>query len=344
MIVNSSSAEVTVAPDGSDTIDGAASLALAAGLAVRVQKVADGVWAVIAKTEVGTSSGFERDDSRQFRLLRARRRPIPSCGKKRGAKGLAARKITVGDALPAVANSGIGDIHFFTRGVAAGGSLSWRDISDTSTTIDSAESGDIGLYLTSAAGWVRVGNLITGGPALAAVRTVAHGLRDRLVVSLTQGDFYGGSVANIQGTYHINVQSAPGAFPTANIVQLWVGDGSSRVLAQGWDPDETQRILEFEIDQTVAENLVANDLVTIGNDLAVQVRLIAPGPVELYRGDFDFPLIQKPADVAFDLRTAAGTIATPALGDRVFFSDENQSGDPPAIHSGERSGNGYGAR
>ena len=231
----------------------------------------------------------------------------------------------VANALPAVANHNTGDLIVIGRGGAT--AVPFREVDAPADELNATVAGDVMMLL--AAGWSRIGNLFSGGIAAAAARAIAEANRDRLMVELTQGDFYGGSAAAIRGTYHINVQSMPGAFPTANIVQIWVGDpGISRVLAQAWDPAETQRILQFEIDATISDNLQANDLLTLGTELGIEIRLIAPGSVEVYRGGFDFPLIEEPSSVAFDIRSHASQIATPASGDRFFFTDENQSGDP----------------
>ena len=54
---NRSSAVLTVAADGSDTIDGSPELSVPAGEAVRLQKVAAGAWITIADTQKGTVSG-----------------------------------------------------------------------------------------------------------------------------------------------------------------------------------------------------------------------------------------------------------------------------------------------
>ena len=73
---------------------------------------------------------------------------------------LLAARITVGNTLPGAAETNVGDVHVFTLPVLDG--LAWRDIADQSTVIDSAQAGDIGLYLTGL-GWVRVGNVLSGG-------------------------------------------------------------------------------------------------------------------------------------------------------------------------------------
>ena len=65
--------------------------------------------------------------------------------------------IGAGTTLPATSASNDGDVRIFTQDVASG--LSWRDISDTTTTITSASGGDVALYLGTRLGWTRVGNI-----------------------------------------------------------------------------------------------------------------------------------------------------------------------------------------
>lgn len=73
---------------------------------------------------------------------------------------LDAARIDAGNSLPAASLSNVGDVHVFTQDVASG--LSWRDISDPSTTITAAIAGDVGLYIDRV-GWTRVGNILRRG-------------------------------------------------------------------------------------------------------------------------------------------------------------------------------------
>lgn len=73
---------------------------------------------------------------------------------------LDAARIDAGNSLPADSLSNVGDIHVFTQDVASG--LTWRDISDPSTTITAADAGDVALYIDRV-GWTRVGNILRRG-------------------------------------------------------------------------------------------------------------------------------------------------------------------------------------
>lgn len=57
VIANESTAVLTIGADGSDTIDGLPELSVPAGEAVRVQKVADGIWIIVADTRRGDDAG-----------------------------------------------------------------------------------------------------------------------------------------------------------------------------------------------------------------------------------------------------------------------------------------------
>ena len=343
---NGSSVDQTVNPNGTDRIGGGAALTLAPGRAVRLQKVASGQWVVIADTkdEVGSGAAFMPTKVNLYEAVKAifvhntavsaddpnseldfaagaagaladnsiapgKARANAVSEKKAWRERLASSSIgLVANALPAVANHNTGDTLIIGRGGET--VVPFREVAAPADELTDTVAGDVMMLL--AAGWTRIGNLFSGSPAAAAARAIAEANRDRLMVSLTQGDFYGGSAAAIQGTYHINVESMPGAFPTANVVQVWIGDpGISRVLAQTWRPADVQRNLEFEISALVADNLATNGLVDIGDELGVEIRLIAPGGIELYREGFQFPVIAKPASARSRFERAVG--ASPAV-------------------------------
>ena len=362
VLANRSSAALTITPNGADRINGTGSLAVPAGEAVKLQKYTTGRWAVIADSGKGSGgSDFAPTKANLYEAVKAiflhntavsaddanneldfavgaagaladnSIAPIKALAEGDSADVTAARQKAwrqrlgsssiglVANALPAVAAHNTGDTLIIGRGGAT--VVPFREVDEPATELTDTVAGDVMMLL--AAGWTRIGNLFSGGIAAAAAQASANALRDRLVVSLTQGNFYGGNADDIQETYHINVQSMPGAFSTANIVQIWIGDpGISRVVSQTWDPEQTQRVVEFEIDATVANNLASNNLLTIGDELGIELRLIAPGSVELYREAFDFPLIAKPAtvgtvdqtarDAAAAARAVADAATTPA--------------------------------
>ena len=327
---NGSTADQSIRPNGADTIGGNAGLTIAPGRVVTLRKVATGVWIIATDTKDetgGDGAAFMPSKANLYEAVKAifvhnsavsADDPNNELDFAAGAAGaladnsippikiLANRDVDkksfrarvgsvsvvgVANELPAVANHNVNDLAIVWRGGAT--TVPFRELDAPAVELTDTVAGDlIQLY---PAGWTRVSNLFSGGIAAAAARDIAESNRDRLMVSLTQGDFYGGSAAAIQGTYHINVESMPGAFPTANKVEVWIGDpGISRVLSQSWSPAEIQRNLEFEIDATVADNIATNGLVDIGDELGIEIRLIAPGAVELYRKGFDFPVIVEP--------------------------------------------------
>lgn len=333
VISNQGAGDLTIDGNGAETINGRATLVLTdLGRTVRLQKVANGAWITIADTKdeqgsSGTSfsptkanlysavkaifshnTAVTPDDANNEldvatgaaatiadnSIVPAKAQAGTAAQKKAWRARLSSSQISqVSAALPALANHNTNDFIIVGRGGDT--VVTFVDLDDPSTQLTRTVAGDLLLLLSNR--WTRVGNLFSGGIAAASAKAIAEANRDRLMVALTQGDFYGGSDEAIEGTYHLNVESMPGAFPTANKVEVWIGDpGISRVLSQTWVPAQTQRNLEFEISPSVADNLETNGLVTIGDELGVELRLIAPGDVELYRGGFDFPIIAAPPD------------------------------------------------
>ena len=89
-----------------------------------------------------TPEKFDDDTAEKRRVFRA---------------AIEAAHIGAGTTLPTAALSNVGDVWIFPQDVSSG--LSWRDISDVSAEITSAEAGDVGLYLPRS-GWVRSGNIL----------------------------------------------------------------------------------------------------------------------------------------------------------------------------------------
>ena len=298
-VANGSAATAhSIAREGAgQTIEGGnGPLALPAGQSLTIQKVNTSEWELIADTsKAAATTGGALSLST----------PLTDAQKKAWRAHLGAWHLDFTDdsTLPAIANYNGPD--GVILGASGDTSVGFRDISELGTVLTAGVAGDLMILLSR--GWTRVTNLFTGGAAVAAVRAIAEANRDRLMVSLTQGDFFGGSAAAIQGTYHINVESMPGAFPAANVVQVWIGDpGISRVLSQAWTPGDIQRNLEFEIDATVADNIATNGLVDIGDELGIEIRLIAPGAREVYRKGFNFPVVAKPASAQVRFKRALG--------------------------------------
>lgn len=194
VVSNQGAGDLTIDGNGSDTVDGAATLVITTnGRAVRLQKIANTAWATIADTkdEVGTGGGTTLTDA-QIGDKAFSNPPSDLTAVEQKAVRLAvdSAKIAAGNALPAATATNVGDIHIFTQAVASG--LSWRDISAPSTVITSALAGDVAAYFDRQ-GWTRVGNILgssqnllldTPGSPIAATATNARHVLYRA------GDFY----------------------------------------------------------------------------------------------------------------------------------------------------------
>ena len=168
---NGSSVDQTVSPNGTDQIGGAGALTLAAGRAVRLQKVASGAWVVIADTkdEVGSGTAFAPTKANLYQAVKAifvhntavsadddnneldfaagaagaladnSIAPIKALAaqaseKKSWRARLASSSIgLVANALPAVANHNTGDTLIIGRGGAT--VVPFREIDDASTEL-----------------------------------------------------------------------------------------------------------------------------------------------------------------------------------------------------------------
>ena len=158
---------LTIDPAGADTINGAATLDMGSSRTIRVRKVAASAWITIADTKDETGgTGVIADGSLGPIKTDATDGPKRKAWRAR----FGSVSLTAGANLPAAADANERDLHYFPQDVAAGGSLSWRDVLDADTVIDTAQAGDVGLY-NARTGWIRIGNFIAGSPALRALIT-----------------------------------------------------------------------------------------------------------------------------------------------------------------------------
>lgn len=127
-------------------------------------------------------------------------------------------------------------------------------------------------------------------------------IKQRVILELAQGEFYGGNNLDAQGTYHLNMQTAANAFPTAILIEVWLE--GNRVVRNGYSPALLQRVLEFEISAQLADNLFSNNNLTIGNNFPIEVRLLATNNVILASYMLQVPIVAKP--------TSAGGTFTPS--------------------------------
>ena len=155
---------------------------------------------------------------------------------------LASAHIGSGSNLPDVADTNVGDVWIFPQAAIG---LSWRDISDLSTEITDADSGDVGLFLPRV-GWTRIGNLFerVGHEALEAAGLNAqqiaklqdytadlHKVVDEIVVTaapaadmgltgLLQSSAQGRALINNAPPHSFDGSTLPGGTSWAQAVQL----------------------------------------------------------------------------------------------------------------------------
>ena len=217
VFVNRSTAELTGSPNGADRIDGNPSLAVDAGHAVRIQKIATGQWAVIADTETGEAgeafapsksnlydavkaifshnpsvtpddendeldfspgaAGAIPDDS----ILPVKARASTAAFRKEWRDRLEAAHLSVlSNTLPPVAGFSVGRDFVILGRSSADTRVAFRDSSDPSTELTESVAGDV--FLLQNTGWTRVGNIIEGSPVLRARIAAIEAKTDRLTV------------------------------------------------------------------------------------------------------------------------------------------------------------------
>ena len=353
---NRSSAVLSITPNGSDRINGSASLSIPAGEAVKLQKFSTSNWLVIADT--GKSSGggsFTPSKSNLYDAVKAifvhntavtaddandeldfatgvaatlndnsiapiKAQAGTAAQQKAWRARLASSSIgLVASALPAVANHNTGDTLVIGRGGTT--TIPFREIDTPATEITTTVAGDIIMLL--AAGWTRVGNLFSGGIAAVAAQldidtAIEVGPPFEPVVSSATG------IA--QRNLYVTIRHPLGAYSDANIISISV-EGQTPIL-QSYNPNTLVATYTVGIQSSQMDNLASNNNFVEGNavEVFIQLRDGRNGPIKFLR-TVDVPVVAAPT-ATVDLRTQASQIATPASGDRFFFTDENQSGDP----------------
>ena len=160
--INGSTVNQPIHAVGADRIEGAAILTIEPGRGVRIQKVATGVWELIADTkdEVGTGSGLGGipDDSITFAKILAM-----TAAQQAGWRfEIKAAHIGAANDLPALANYNVGDV-WIIAGNPTRGANAFVDITDQSTPLDTANPFDVMLVFPGGRGvakqWTRVGTI-----------------------------------------------------------------------------------------------------------------------------------------------------------------------------------------
>ena len=162
-VSNQGSGDLTIDGRGSDTINSQATLVLdSIHRTIRLQKIANTAWITLADTKDETGSGAAiADDSIAFAKILA-----TTAAQKIGWRGkIEAAHISAGSTLPDLADVNTDDVRIITGPIASG--ISFVDITEPTVELTSAHAGDVIMALViRSKGWVRVGNIITGGNLL----------------------------------------------------------------------------------------------------------------------------------------------------------------------------------
>ena len=342
----------SVAREGSgQSIEGGnGPLTVPSGQSITIQKVNTNEWELIADTAKGAAA-----TGGALTLSTA----LTDAQKKAWRAHFASWHLDVTDnsTLPAITNYNGPDGILLGQSGSTG--VSFADISDRSTPLTAGVAGDLMLLLGR--GWVRVGNLFTGGPAVAAVKAIADanktaidrlsvfgtaelspggvpdnslpefiGLRldnkisDKTIAEIkvkikdsTVTAISGAAVAPFNGFAVINNQSVG---PTGGIINIATTTAIRDAFTVN-TPTAAQYVrfrIEYKFEGTSLANNVAADAIDYMH-FAVNNNGY-PAVSGLSQSQVDARVLA--------LRSLVATAATPAAGDRFFFTDENMAGDP----------------
>lgn len=179
-----------------------------------------------------------------------------------------------------------------------------------------------------------------------AAQNLADSNRDQIVLSLYNEFVFGGNATDIQGTYHLSAQINEGAYSTAVRAEIHITDNERRNLSRVYNgafvlevgnPGRpvTQQVLEFEINAATADNLVTNNLVTVGDELGIALSIYASGNVLLGRQVLEVPIVSKTAasgglnQAEVDARVTVGVNNRVTADQVALFARRN----PTSIHT-----------
>ena len=248
----------------------------------------------------------------------------------------------VSAALPATTNYNAGDLLIIARGGTT--TVTFVDLDAPSTQLTTTVAGDLMMVLSNR--WTRVGNLYSGGIAAAANKAVI----DRLTVFETAELTPGGLPNNVWPEFI--ALRLDGKIRAEQIAQIQVVVDGSIVVATVNDaaairPFNTATtvnsravgvggIINLSLVESTRDNLQVN-LGTAAQYVRFDIRYkfagtslsgsVEPDVIDHVHFGYNNNSYRAPAATA-DLRTQVSQIATPASGDRFFFTDENQAGDP----------------
>ena len=365
VVLATDAADLDVGPNGADTINGNAGMQLTGGESIRLQKVATGQWRIIADTRQGAGGDSSEEDafvpskSNLYDAVKAIFGHNPSVTPddendeldfSPGAAGaiadnsllpIKARASTAAfmkewrdrfgaahiglrsNTLPPVAEYSVGRDVFIMGRDGNNTVVPFREVSDPSTEITECSSGDVIMLL--AAGWTRVGNIVLGSTVVRLLIETAQEAADAAQLATDTIIQIGPKFIvgeRTQRNLYVSIQHPLNAYSDANIISVSV-QGQTPIL-QEYFPGDVQRDYTVGITTGQMDNIATQGHFVEGNYVLVEVRLRdgRNGPTHFFRNVF-VEVVTGP-----ELRRAFSQNATPASGDRFFFTDENQPGDP----------------
>lgn len=277
VISNQGAGDLTIDGNGSDTVDGAATLVITTnGRAVRVQKIANSAWATIADTKDETGTG--------------------------GGLNQAAARIA-----------------------AIEGSLNRRDVFGTLSVTPPGIPGRVFPEFLA----VTVANKLDARN-LAEIRVSLNGIPIGAVTDTGLAPFNG--LATVNGEQVGGTGGEEGGVINLVINAVNRANLANNITTQ---PQWVTLELAYKFEGTALDTgTPADQIDRVGfavNNAALRGLRLPPGgtggQVLTKSGTLDGVAVWATAG-ATNLRATAGTAATPATGDRFFFSDEGESGDP----------------
>lgn len=173
--------------------------------------------------------------------------------------------ISAGTTLPELTDVNIDDVRVLTATIASG--ISFRDVLNQSVVLTAAEAGDVLMVfdIRNVKTWVRVGNILTGSPALRALITAAQSKADGNETAITAANLDRQTVIEIgpefihnetgPKTLGINIRHPLNAYSTATIMSVAVA--GQPVVLVGYDNTLLHQDTLAEVSATSFSNIWA---------------------------------------------------------------------------------------
>lgn len=322
-IVNRGSEPLDLPPDGSDTINGRGLLSVPSGESVTVEKVAAGVWVLVADTGRGAGSAGPAGEIPDNSIASVKALASSAAQRLGWRTKIGAARITTGADLHALTEAGVGDLHLITQDGTT--TVNFVDISAQSTATTDALAGDvIQVVMLRAKTWVRLGNVL----AARAARTTADAANTKAgeneaaiaAANLDRGTVIEAGPAFVAGetgqrNLYVSIRHPLNAYADANIISVAV-QGQTPNL-QEYVPSSLQATYTVGITAAQRDN-INNAKPNAGDFVTVEIRLTAGrnGPLHLFR-HIEVPVVAK-VPARFESVVGASPAVLPKGSVRVF--------------------------